>query len=103
MYIELNNPEQFRRLMEKRGVTVDSLARVMGVGESYAARILNGQTHATPQEALKICKVFGLLFEHIFKVNHSMLGGTKMGEIIMDNPVRTEKFWDEEEADQNKA
>ncbi len=93
MFLELKEPEAFRALMDKRGITPAGLGRAVGVDESYATRIINGQVNPGPQVALKIAKFFGLLLEDIFYVNHSILTGTKMGDQVWNNPVGFESLW----------
>jgi DNA-binding XRE family transcriptional regulator len=77
--IELIDKIMFNEILLKKGYNHSGLGRAVGIDESYAAQIANGEKNPGPQVASKICDVLRIPFDDIFYVNHGMLTGTKMG------------------------
>ncbi|MGB9847405.1 MAG: helix-turn-helix transcriptional regulator [Desulfotomaculales bacterium] len=71
MKIKLKNPLEFQELLLRKGFTQRAFGRAIGVAESYACQIANGERNPGPGVAKKICEVLEVEFDDIFFIMHA--------------------------------
>lgn len=58
----------FRAIAARKNLTLDALARVVGVGERHFYRLLNGRVSPSPRTRASICNALDLPFEALFEM-----------------------------------
>jgi transcriptional regulator with XRE-family HTH domain len=71
MKIKLKDPLKFQELLLRKGFTQRAFGRAIGVTESYACQIANGERNPGPAVAKKICELLEIEFDDIFFIVHA--------------------------------
>jgi transcriptional regulator with XRE-family HTH domain len=64
--IRLNDPQEFKKLLMKKGFTYRSFAKKAGITSAHVSLIANNKRNPTPATAKKIYEALDLTFDDIF-------------------------------------
>jgi len=63
--------DTFRAIAARRNLTLDELAKHIGIAERHFYRLLGGQVSPSPQKRAKICRALKLNFDELFEYVNS--------------------------------
>lgn len=66
MRIVIKNPDEFKQVVIKKGFSQRKFGHLIGISESYACNIINGNKTPGPAVAKKIAEVLEVDFDDIF-------------------------------------